>query len=83
VFTVTQPKFGSEALSTESLVEALAGRIREERDRANLTQKELARRLRVSERSVQDWEAGRTFPSARMRRRIDRFFERQAERAAA
>jgi len=77
---VTQRKFVSVELSSESLVEALAGRIREARAEANLTQEELARRLRVSPRSVQDWEAARTFPSAKMRRKLDRFFRAVTEK---
>ena len=51
-------------------------RLRDARVNSDLTQVELARRLRVSARSIQDWEAARSFPQPRMRRKLERFFER-------
>jgi DNA-binding transcriptional regulator YiaG len=75
-FTVTQTKFVSEALS--SLNAKLAEEIRAARAAADLTQAELAKRLGVSTRSLQEWEAGRSLPRAEHRRTIARFLEKAA-----
>lgn len=60
----------------------LAARIKAGRSRANLTQAELAAELDCSERSVQDWEAGRSFPRPAQRRRIQEFLDRFVEAVA-
>jgi len=41
----------------------------------NLTQQELADKIGVSTAAVSGRESGQRFPSARMRRKIDRLFE--------
>lgn len=51
----------------------LGKRIRERRDGLQLTQREAAKRLGVSERTLQNWEAGAAFPRRRHLRALDRF----------
>jgi transcriptional regulator with XRE-family HTH domain len=48
--------------------------LRERREAANLSQKDLAEKLDVSRRSVQLWEAGQ-IPQPRHRRALIEFFE--------
>jgi transcriptional regulator with XRE-family HTH domain len=48
------------------------------RGRTGLIQRDLAERAGVSLRSVQDWEAGVTLPSAERLRRLIRACSRQA-----
>ena len=79
-FTVTQDTRSHTA--EEDIVSVRALRIRAIRSRANLTQKEFAQRLVVSERSVQDWEAGKSVPRPAQRRKIERFADRLARREA-
>ena len=55
----------------------LASRIRQARDAAVLTQQELAGHLGVSERTLQNWEAG-TVPRAKQRRRVLAWLEERA-----
>ena len=45
-------------------MESFAGLLLRNRGRTNLTQRELAARVGVSMRSVQDWEAGLNYPMA-------------------
>lgn len=59
-----------------------AERLRQARDLAHLTQVEMARRLRLSPRSIQGYEAGTTTPSPRVRRRLVAFMERVEAKAA-
>jgi DNA-binding transcriptional regulator YiaG len=59
---------------------SLADEIRRARDAASLSQVELAARLGVSPRTVQNWEAGR-IPQPKHRRAIAAFLE-QFETAA-
>jgi len=58
-----------------SLTDDLAAEIRRARLRANLSQAELARRLGVAERTLQNWEAGASFPWPRHRRKLAKFLE--------
>ena len=51
------------------------------RDQAHLTQVELAARLGVSPRTVQNWETG-TMPRAKHRRAIRAFLDELVEEAA-
>ena len=64
------------ALRVKGLEEDLniASKLREARTRADLSQKELGLELSVSERTIQNWEAGRT-PRPKHRRRVRRFIE--------
>jgi ribosome-binding protein aMBF1 (putative translation factor) len=64
--------------SPDQLMLDLAARIRQAREASNLSQVELARKLRVSERTLQNWEAGTTFPQPSQRRKLARFLEQQA-----
>ena len=48
-------------------------RLREQRTRLNLSQRELAQRLDVSVRAVQTWESGKVIPWPAHRRRLERF----------
>lgn len=57
---------------TEQITKALAYRIREAREEANLSQRELAELLGVSQRTLQGWEYG-TKPQPRHRRRLAEF----------
>lgn len=65
------------------MAQALASRIRVARVRGNLTQEELAAELDVSPRSVQEWEAGRSFPRPSSRRKLDELFARLDRETAA
>jgi transcriptional regulator with XRE-family HTH domain len=58
------------ARAVTDIQEELAGRLRRSREEGCLTQLELARRLRVPVRSLQDYEAGKALPRAARRRRI-------------
>lgn len=60
-----------------SLATDLADQIRAARSRADLTQEELARRLRVSARTIQNWERG-SMPRPAHRRKLKRFLEKAA-----
>lgn len=54
---------------------SLSERLREAREASDLSQVELARKLGVSPRTVQNWEAGMT-PQPRHRRAVNLFIER-------
>jgi transcriptional regulator with XRE-family HTH domain len=56
-------------------VNPYAERLREARESANLTQVELAARLGVSPRTVQNWETGDRVPQAKHRRAIQDFLD--------
>lgn len=58
-------------------VKPLPERLREARERAMLTQVELARLLSVSPRSVQNWESG-IAPQPKHRRALAEFLEDKA-----
>lgn len=64
------------------LAKDLGDRLRAGRTRANLSQAELAEQLGCSVRSIQDYEAGLSFPRPWMRRRILAFL-REVEEAVA
>src|SRR5262245_29958210 len=51
----------------------LSRRVKEQRFRLNLSQREAADYLGVSVRTLQTWEAGETFPRAKHRRALERF----------
>lgn len=55
--------------------------LKERRDAANLSQRELAKEIGVSLRSVQFWEAG-SVPQPRHRRALEAFFAGDGEVAA-
>ena len=69
----------------------MVSNIRGERARLGLTQRELANRLGVSVRVVQDWEAGRSKPDVKSVLQMSELFDcttdyllgRSEERAAA
>lgn len=64
--------------------QALGERIRQARDRAVLTQPELAEKLGISWRSLQDYELGNATPRAKRRRAILAWLEEQEhDRVAA
>ena len=53
--------------------EDLGRRLRDHRERLNLSQRELAQRLGVSVRAIQTWESGKAIPLPRHRRLLERF----------
>ena len=55
----------------------LARQIRERRDELSLSQREAADRLGVSERTVQNWEAGTSFPWPKHRRALTQFLSNE------
>jgi DNA-binding transcriptional regulator YiaG len=59
----------------------LAERLRDARERAMLTQVELAQQLNVSPRTVQNWEAG-IVPQPKHRRVLAAFIEASEAKAA-
>lgn len=59
----------------------LPGKIRTRRLELNLSQREAAAQVGVSERTWQNWEAGDSFPRPSHRRALDKFFN-GAEAAA-
>jgi transcriptional regulator with XRE-family HTH domain len=61
-------------VSSVSLTGNLAARLRDRRNELNLSQREAAEQLGVSERTLQNWEYGTTFPWPRHRRVLERFF---------
>jgi len=61
----------------ELRVKGYAAALKEAREEANLSQGELAARLGVSTRTVQNWEAGRT-PQPKHRRAVAQFLLEQA-----
>jgi len=65
-------------MSIAELADDLGKRIREHRTRLNLSQIETAARLGVSERTIQNWESGLSFPWPRHRRVIAQFLNEDA-----
>ena len=57
----------------------LGKRIRAQRIRLHLSQREAAAQLGVSPRTLQNWEAGETFPWPRHRRAVARFLDEHTE----
>jgi transcriptional regulator with XRE-family HTH domain len=55
------------------LTEELGKRIKAHRVQINLSQREAAEQLGVSLRTLQNWEAGETFPWPKHRRALQRF----------
>jgi DNA-binding transcriptional regulator YiaG len=53
--------------------EDLGPRLKEHRDRLNLSQRELADWLGVSVRAIQTWESGQAIPIPQHRRMLARF----------
>lgn len=64
--------------SATNHIETFPRRLQDARFSANLTQAELAERLNCSKRSVQEWEAGRSIPRPRHRRRLAAFLDEAA-----
>jgi DNA-binding transcriptional regulator YiaG len=60
-----------------TLTEQLAADIRKARDDAHLSQVELAERLGVSPRTLQNWEAGIGLPQPKHRRRLAAFLNNE------
>jgi DNA-binding transcriptional regulator YiaG len=60
------------------LTDDLGKRIKEHRMRLDLSQREAAERLGISERTLQNWEAGTTFPWPKHRRVLKRFLAESA-----
>jgi transcriptional regulator with XRE-family HTH domain len=57
------------------ITDDLGKRVRAHRIRLNLSQIEAAKTLGISVRTLQNWEAGTTFPWPKHRRAIDRFLK--------
>ena len=60
----------------------LGRRLRDYRERHVLTQAELAAKLKIPPRSLQDYESGLSLPRQARRRKILAFLAREMERAA-
>ena len=60
------------------IADDLGKRIKAHRIQLNLSQRETADRLGISERTLQNWEAGTTFPWPKHRRVLKRFLEEAA-----
>lgn len=65
------------------LTQDLAQRIKAAREAAGLPQTELAKRLKVSLRTLQCWEAGAAFPQYRHRARLAAWLEKHERQVAA
>ncbi len=65
-------------VSSPSLTDDLAARLRDRRNALNLSQREAAEHLGVSERTLQNWEAGTTFPWPKHRRALFAFLDEVA-----
>lgn len=52
------------------LTDDLAAQLREVRGRRFLNQEQMAKQLKVSLRTYQEWESGRSFPQVRHRSRV-------------
>ncbi len=68
--------------SPDSLTHDLAARLRKRRDELHLSQREAAERLGVAERTLQNWEAGTTFPWPKHRRALASFLTEKDDVAA-
>jgi transcriptional regulator with XRE-family HTH domain len=55
------------------ITDDLGKRVKAHRIRLHLSQREAADKLGISERTLQNWEAGTTFPWPRHRRALERF----------
>jgi transcriptional regulator with XRE-family HTH domain len=60
------------------ITDDLGKRIKEHRLRLDLSQREAAEQLGISERTLQNWEAGTTFPWPKNRRAVKRFLAEPA-----
>jgi transcriptional regulator with XRE-family HTH domain len=60
-------------MSLMDITDDLGKRVKAQRLRLDLSQREAAERLGVSERTLQNWESGTTFPWPRHRRALKRF----------
>lgn len=63
------------------ITDQLAEKLRARRDELNLTQREAAEIVGVSERTWQNWEASESFPRAKHRRALDTFLSSELEAA--
>lgn len=63
------------------MVDDLAAAIRKRRLELNLSQRETAAQLGVSERTLQSWEGGHAFPWPRHRRTLERWLSREEVKA--
>ena len=57
------------------ITDDLGKQVREQRIRLHLSQREAAERIGISARTLQNWEAGTTFPWPKHRRAVKRFLE--------
>jgi DNA-binding transcriptional regulator YiaG len=60
-------------VSIAEISDELAKWIKAQRIRLNLSQIEAAAQLGIAVRTLQNWEAGTTFPSPKHRRALERF----------
>jgi DNA-binding transcriptional regulator YiaG len=60
-------------MSIAEISDELAKRIKAQRIRLNLSQVEAAAQLGIAVRTLQNWEAGTTFPWPKHRRALERF----------
>jgi transcriptional regulator with XRE-family HTH domain len=65
-------------MSPDALTSDLGQRLKTRRDQLNLSQIEAAAHLGVSPRTLQNWEAGASFPWPKHRRAVAAFLEEQA-----
>jgi transcriptional regulator with XRE-family HTH domain len=62
-------------VSIAEIGDELGKRIRTQRIRLNLSQVEAAEQLGIAVRTLQNWEAGTTFPWPKHRRALERFLK--------
>lgn len=65
-------------MSAVSLTDDLGKRIKARRIELHLSQIEAAALLGISERTLQNWESGTTFPWPKHRRALERFLSGEA-----
>jgi transcriptional regulator with XRE-family HTH domain len=64
-------------MASVSLTDDLGRRIKARRAELNLSQIEAAALLGISERTLQNWETGTTFPWPKHRRALERFLNEE------
>jgi transcriptional regulator with XRE-family HTH domain len=60
------------------LTNDLGRRVKAQRTKLHLSQRETAELLGISERTLQNWEAGTTFPWPKHRRVVEGFLRRES-----
>lgn len=55
--------------------DTIASLIRQQRESAGLTQKELGEAIEITDRRISEWETGRAIPNRESIRRLSRFFK--------